>query len=145
VPFQAMLLAGRTFGGWLQSPVAQAYLKAHAPFFPEGPTPTERAVHKCAIVAEARTGAQSLTARLDTPESYSMSATTAALIAERALRGDVEYGFQTPARVYGADLVLQIDGVARRDLDRGVHDAGRAPAATSPVGSQPMAGSHGAS
>ena len=44
-----------------------------------------------------------------------MSAQTAAAIAERAIRGDVESGFQTPARVYGADFVLLSgsDGVAR--------------------------------
>jgi short subunit dehydrogenase-like uncharacterized protein len=47
-----------------------------------------------------------LRARLVTPESYSFTGVTAAAIARRALAGDVEAGFQTPARVYGSDLVL---------------------------------------
>jgi hypothetical protein len=33
------------------------------------------------------------------------------------LRGDLETGAQTPARVYGADFVLQFDRVTREDLD----------------------------
>lgn len=116
--FSAMLLAGRTFGPLLQLPLAQRYMKAHAQLFPEGPTATERAVHTCVIVAEASArGGRTVTSRLHTPEAYSMSARTAAAIAERAIRGDVESGFQTPARVYGADFVLQFDGVAREDLD----------------------------
>ena len=116
--FRAMLLAGRTLGPLLQLPLAQAYMKAHAPLFPEGPTATERAVHTCVIVAEARAGrGEQVTSRLRTPEAYSMSAQTASAIAQRALRGDVEPGFQTPARVYGCDFILQFQGVVREHLD----------------------------
>ncbi len=46
-----------------------------------------------------------------------MSAQTAAAIAQRALRSDVEPGFQTPARVFGSDFILQFPGVTREDLD----------------------------
>jgi len=117
-PSSAMLLAGRAFGPLLQLPLAQRYLKAHAQLFPEGPTATERAVHTCVIVAEASTrDGRIATSRLHAPEAYTMSAQTAAAIAERAIRDDVEPGFQTPARVYGADFVLQFDRVAREDLD----------------------------
>jgi short subunit dehydrogenase-like uncharacterized protein len=116
--FRAMLFAGRTLGPFLQLPLAQAYMKAHAPLFPEGPTATERAVHTCVIVAEARAGrGEQVTSRLRTPEAYSMSAQTASAIAQRALRGDVEPGFQTPARVYGCDFILQFQGVVREHLD----------------------------
>ena len=55
--------------------------------------------------------------RLRTPEAYSLSAKTATAIAERVIRGDVESGFQTPGRVYGADFILRFGGVAREDLD----------------------------
>lgn len=116
--FRAMLLAGRTLGPLLQLPLAQAWLKAHAELFPEGPTAGERAVHSCVIVAEAETRrGRQVASRLRTPEAYSLSAHTAATIAERAIHGDVESGFQTPARVYGPDFILQFEGVAREDLD----------------------------
>jgi short subunit dehydrogenase-like uncharacterized protein len=116
--FAAMLVAGRTFGPLLQLPLAQTYMKAYVPLFPEGPTTAERAVHTCVVVAEASVrGGRSVTSRLQTPEAYSTTAQTAVAIAARAIRGDVECGFQTPARVYGADFVLQCQGVAREDLE----------------------------
>lgn len=127
--FRAMLIAGRTFGPLLQAPLAQNWLKAHAEFFPEGPTLAERVLHTCVVVAEAETDAgRRWISRLHTPEAYSISAETSAAIAERALRGDVEWGFQTPGRVYGPDFILQFDGVAREDLEPTPHqegDAGR--------------------
>jgi short subunit dehydrogenase-like uncharacterized protein len=115
--FRAMLLGGRTFGPLLQTPVAQAWLKAYAQWSHEGPTLAERTVHTCVIVAEAqsRSGRRWIS-RLRTPEAYSFSAQTAPAIAQQVLRGDVESGFQTPGRVYGPDFVLHFAGVAREDL-----------------------------
>ena len=116
--FRAMLLAGRTFGQTLQTPLAQSWLKAHAQFFPEGPTATERAVHRCVVVAEAHDGdGRTAVSRLGTPEAYTFSSETAVAIAERVLRGDLEFGCQTPGRVYGPDFVLGFDTVTREDLD----------------------------
>ena len=118
VNVRAMLTAGRMFGPVLQLPIAQAWLKAHTQLFPEGPTPTERAMHRVVIVAEAKTSSgQRAVSRLHTPEPYSFSAETATAIATRVLAGDVECGFQTPARVYGPEMPLQFDGVVREDLD----------------------------
>jgi short subunit dehydrogenase-like uncharacterized protein len=116
--FRTMLDAGRTLGPLLQLPLAQSWLKAHAQFFPEGPTETERVVHTCVIVAEASMpDGRMCAARLRTPEAYSLSAHTAAAIAQCVIGGDVEPGYQTPARVYGADFVLRFNGVSREDLD----------------------------
>jgi short subunit dehydrogenase-like uncharacterized protein len=117
VPLVNMLTAGRTFGPLLQTPLAQAWLRAHVDLFPDGPTRTERAVHGCVIVAEARgTDGEMVVSRLKTPEAYSFSATTAAALAALAVDGDIEPGFQTPARVYGADFVMQFAGVVREDV-----------------------------
>jgi short subunit dehydrogenase-like uncharacterized protein len=38
------------------------------------------------------------------------------IIARRVIDGDWQAGFQTPAKVYGPDLVLEIPGVTRLDL-----------------------------
>jgi short subunit dehydrogenase-like uncharacterized protein len=70
-----------------------------------------------AIVAEATRGAQRVVARMHTPEAYTFTAMTAAAIAKRVLGGDVEIGFQTPARVYGADFVLSFADVVREDIE----------------------------
>jgi short subunit dehydrogenase-like uncharacterized protein len=51
-----------------------------------------------------------------TPEAYSMTGATATAIAARVASGDFEPGFQTPARVYGADFPLTLAGVTREDF-----------------------------
>jgi short subunit dehydrogenase-like uncharacterized protein len=126
-PLVAMLTAGRTFGPLLQTGLAQSWLRAHAELFPDGPrtvagsdfsgTIRGQATDGCTIVAEATTAdARLVSSRLKTPDAYSFSAQSAATIAQRALAGDTEAGFQTPARVYGADFVMQFAGVTREDL-----------------------------
>jgi hypothetical protein len=37
-------------------------------------------------------------------------------VVRKVLAGNVSPGFQTPARAYGADLVLECEGVTREDV-----------------------------
>jgi short subunit dehydrogenase-like uncharacterized protein len=53
---------------------------------------------------------------LQCPEGYTLTALTALAIVEKVLAGQVSPGFQTPSRVYGADLILEIEGVVRSDI-----------------------------
>jgi short subunit dehydrogenase-like uncharacterized protein len=50
------------------------------------------------------------------PDGYALTALVAVEIAERALRGEVKPGWQTPSTAYGPDLVLAAPGVTREDL-----------------------------
>jgi short subunit dehydrogenase-like uncharacterized protein len=45
-----------------------------------------------------------------------MTADAALEIVRRVLDGAAPAGFQTPARAYGADLVLELPGTQRRDV-----------------------------
>jgi short subunit dehydrogenase-like uncharacterized protein len=54
--------------------------------------------------------------RLTTPDGYSFTSEAATAIAQRILQGDFASGFQTPATVYGADLVLGFKGTDRQEL-----------------------------
>jgi short subunit dehydrogenase-like uncharacterized protein len=54
--------------------------------------------------------------RLQTPEGYTLTALAALNIAQKFLDGNFTPGFQTPAKAYGADLVMEIDGVSRQDV-----------------------------
>ena len=54
---------------------------------------------------------------MQTPEGYTITALAALNIAQKILDGNLTPGFQTPAKAYGAELVLEIDGVQRQDLD----------------------------
>jgi short subunit dehydrogenase-like uncharacterized protein len=47
-----------------------------------------------------------------------LTALAALNITRKILDGNFTPGFQTPAKAYGADLVLQIDGVSRRDVEQ---------------------------
>jgi len=113
---EAMMLAERWLGPLLRTAPAQVWLKAHADLLPKGPTDEEREPHQMVLVAEAEdaTG-QRVCSRLRTPEAYTLTATTAAAIADRVSHGDVERGFQTPARVYGADFVVGLPDVSVDD------------------------------
>jgi short subunit dehydrogenase-like uncharacterized protein len=86
---------------------------------PDGPSETRRQSERCVIVAEAEDSwRQVRSARLETSDGYSFTAQAAAAIAKRVMRGDFVSGFQTPARVYGADLALQFKGTHRKELLR---------------------------
>jgi short subunit dehydrogenase-like uncharacterized protein len=114
---EAVVTASRYFGWALGSAPYQFWLKAGADLIPEGPTAAQRGAVEMVIVAEAVKDSRCARARLRTPEAYTFTAVTSAAIAERVLRGDIEAGFQTPARVYGPDFVLSFPGVSREDLD----------------------------
>lgn len=58
------------------------------------------------------------TSRLHGPEAGVVWTSRAALACvEQVLSGNAPTGFQTPARAYGADFVMECEGVAREDLD----------------------------
>jgi saccharopine dehydrogenase (NAD+, L-lysine-forming) len=57
------------------------------------------------------------TARLHGPEAGVVWTGRAALAAVRkVVSGDAPAGFQTPAKAYGADFVLECEGVTREDV-----------------------------
>ena len=59
---------------------------------------------------------QNVQARLTGPEGYSLTALAALAITRKVLDGNWRPGFQTPAGLYGADLVLELEGTQRHDL-----------------------------
>ena len=84
---------------------------------PAGPTAAQRASGSAVIVAEAWNAAgRRVASRLATPEPYALTALTAVDLARRAAGGEAIAGFQTPSKVYGADLATTFPGVARTDL-----------------------------
>lgn len=114
---QSVVTASRYFGWAIGLRPWQHWLGMAAEMIPEGPTQEQRAAVEMHIVAEAVRGSRRVVARLHTPEAYTFTGVTAAAIAQRALLGDIELGFQTPARVYGPDFVLSFDGVRREDVE----------------------------
>ena len=50
------------------------------------------------------------------PDGYTLTAEAALALVERVLSGEAPAGFQTPAKAFGPDFVLRLEGVTRTDL-----------------------------
>ena len=79
---------------------------------PEGPSVVEWAQGYALLWAEVTDAAGNrAVSRTRTPHAYTLTALTAVEFVRRVLSGDVQPGFQTPAKAYGPDLVMEIAGV----------------------------------
>ena len=97
----------------------QSLLKSQVDRLPEGPSEADRRVGQAVLVGQARNDqGQTVRSRMRTPEGYSLTADTAIDAACRVVAGEIKPGFQTPSRAFGADYILNFDGVVREDLNR---------------------------
>jgi len=109
-----LLKLSRYIGWLLATKPVQNYLQKQIP--EGGPNEAERAKGKTYLWGEATDNAgDKVESRLECPEGYTTTALTALKIAEKILAGNVQVGFQTPAKAYGADLILEIEGATRTD------------------------------
>ena len=110
-----LLKASRYLGWLLATRPVQEYLQKQIP--PGGPSDDERAKGKTYLWGEASDlNGNRVESRMQTPEGYTLTALAALKIAQKILDGNFKPGFQTPAKAYGSDLVLEIDGVSRQDV-----------------------------
>jgi short subunit dehydrogenase-like uncharacterized protein len=109
-----LLKLSRYIGWLLATKPVQNYLQKRIP--EGGPNEAERAKGKTYLWGKASDDDGSkVESRLTCPEGYTMTALTALKIAEKILDGNFCVGFQTPAKCYGADLVLEIEDTKRMD------------------------------
>ena len=114
-PAARNLLVASRYSGWLlkMKPVQQ-FLQSRIPA--GGASAEERAAGKTFLYGEASDeNGNRVVSRLQTPEAYTLTALTALGIVEKILSGDAPIGFQTPAKAYGANLIMEIEGVMRTD------------------------------
>ena len=110
-----MMKASRYLGWLLATGPFQSYLQGKIPA--GGPSDKERAKGKTLLWGKASdTDGNTVESRMQGPEGYTITAIAALNIAEKILAGNFTAGYQTPAKAYGADLVMEIDGVARQDI-----------------------------
>jgi short subunit dehydrogenase-like uncharacterized protein len=113
---QLKLLKLSRYLGWLLAtgPV-QKYLHSKIP--PGGPSDDQRLSAKTLMWGEAwDANGNRVQSRQQCPEGYTTTALTALNILTKILDGNFKPRFQTPARAYGADLILEIEGVMRQDI-----------------------------
>jgi short subunit dehydrogenase-like uncharacterized protein len=98
------------------SPVQRA-LKGFIDTSVTGPTADERAWSTTRIWGEVEDeDGERVAARLQTPDTYDLTARTATETARRVLSSEVDAGFQTPASAFGPDYILEFDGTEREDM-----------------------------
>lgn len=79
-----------------------------------GPDATKRSRAKTQVWGRVRNAAgQTVEARLTGPDGYDLTVLAALSITQRVLQGQAKPGFQTPAGLFGPNLVLEIPGVQR--------------------------------
>jgi len=117
-PARLAMRAGNTLGPLLSAGPVQSLLEAVVDRTVSGPTAEERAAAAVTIWGEAWSEETNETAHslLSTPDPYDVTVAAALAIAARTVAGEAPTGYQTPAGAFGADFVLELDGVSRRDL-----------------------------
>jgi short subunit dehydrogenase-like uncharacterized protein len=83
---------------------------------PPGPSRERNQKGFSLIIGEVTDGRQTIRAKLRTPEAYYLTALTSVEIIKRILSGEIKPGFQTPAKAYGEDFIMQFPGVTRENI-----------------------------
>lgn len=113
-PVSAVLQANRQFGWAYRMPWVQSMLERQAALWSAEPSAEEMTTRRATVVVEGEDDlGQRVVSRLVTPEAYTLTQATATAITLRVAAGDVEPGFQTPGRLFGADFILRFSGVTR--------------------------------
>ncbi|GAB3548336.1 saccharopine dehydrogenase family protein [Spirosoma fluminis] len=107
---------GNYLGGLLRYRAVQSFLQKRISSTVTGPDESTRQRAKTHVWGKVWNEAgQTVEARLHGPEGYTLTAQTALLITQKVLNGNWKAGYQTPAGLYGADLILKVAGTTRDD------------------------------
>ena len=116
-PLLLAMRASRLVRPLLASPRVQSLLKRRVRSGAPGPTAEQRARGRTVLSGEVTDGGGGrAVSRLHGPEGYTFTTLTAVAAIEKVLSGAAAPGFQTPAKAYGPDFVLSVEGVKREDL-----------------------------
>jgi len=84
---------------------------------PAGPDEIQRKASSSMVWGEVKNKAGGIQrATLYLPEGYTLTALTSLKIVEMVLETEPPHGSKTPAQVFGADFIMQFEGVRRKDL-----------------------------
>lgn len=110
----SMLKWQNWFNWMLQLSFVRNYYKRKIKKMPAGPDDAMRAKAKSLVWGEVTNDQnEKMSATIQGPEGYTLTAISSLIITQKVLSGNYKTGYQTPAACYGADLVLEIDGVTR--------------------------------
>jgi short subunit dehydrogenase-like uncharacterized protein len=108
---------GRVLGPLLASPRVRRALAARVRSGSPGPSDAERRLARGLFWGEVEDEeGRRARSRLATVDGYTFTARASLAIVERVLAGQARPGFQTPAKAFGPDLALEVEGTTREDL-----------------------------
>ena len=101
----------------LRTEVVRGFARARVRKAPAGPSAAALARTRSQVWGEARDASgRTVSARLEAPTGYVLTAQAAVRAAERVLAGGVPSGFLTPSKAFGADFILTLPETRREDL-----------------------------
>ncbi|PPK86273.1 short subunit dehydrogenase-like uncharacterized protein [Neolewinella xylanilytica] len=104
-------------GPILQLGPVQRFLQKKIEDRPAGPDDAQRAEAETYIYGEVKdVSGRTVAARMRTPEGYTLTGITSLMIVRRVLDGQAKPGYQTPAGLFGADFILEVEGTEREDI-----------------------------
>lgn len=108
-PSQARWMRWSKWFGWLVgSNLVKNYARKKVKSLPAGPSDKKRATAKSLVWGKVKNAnGESKELYLTTPEGYTLTAKSSLSITRKVLSGNAPIGFQTPAKAYGADLIME--------------------------------------
>ncbi|MBD0364901.1 MAG: saccharopine dehydrogenase NADP-binding domain-containing protein [Flavisolibacter sp.] len=105
------------FNWALRTPFIRKLIKKRLDKQPAGPSDDMRAKAMSLVWGQVTNAAgKRATARLSSPDGYTLTAYSSLLMVQKVLQGKFTTGYQTPATAYGEDFVLEIPGVKREPV-----------------------------
>ena len=102
----------RYFGWLLKTNFIRSLARNFINKGPAGPTPEQRASTKSYLWGEVKNeNGASKQVKMVTPEGYTLTVETSLIVVRKVLEGKHKNGFQTPASVYGEELISEVEGV----------------------------------
>jgi short subunit dehydrogenase-like uncharacterized protein len=102
------------FNPLLRTSIVRNFVKKKIKQRPAGPDDAQRNKAISLVWGQVvNSSGKTVTARLSGPEAYTLTAYSTLLVTQKVLSGNFSSGYQTPAGVYGEDLVMEIKGVKR--------------------------------
>jgi len=102
------------FNWLLRTNFVRNYIKKKINQKPAGPSDEQRNKAIGFVWGQATNAdGKSATIRLKGPEGYTLTAHSTLIIVQKILNGNYTTGYQTPAKVYGENLVMEVPGMER--------------------------------
>jgi len=102
------------FNWILRTNVVRSFIKKKINEKPPGPPDEIRTVAKSLVWGQVLNAkGKTATAKLSGPDGYTFTIHSSLIILKKVLEGKFKTGYQTPAKAYGEDMVLEIPGVER--------------------------------